>query len=137
MTDPDRADLVLEPGGAAGFRLRNGEERVISPALAPGELPDRGFAAAFDAEFDRPPGPYAAYGFEAMDLALEAIESASGEDEDFRGAVVDGVLEAERSESVLGRYSITADGDTTLCVVQSYAQTPELTRPERPICPGA
>jgi branched-chain amino acid transport system substrate-binding protein len=137
VADPDRADLVLAAGSTEGFRLSDGSEWQISPALAPGELPDRGFAAAFDLEFDRPPGPYAAYGYEAMDLALDAIEEASGEDEDFRGAVVDAVLEAERPESVLGRYSITAEGDSTLCAVQSYRISPARTEPERPLCPGS
>jgi len=137
VADPDRADLVLTPGATEGFRLSDGDEWQISQTLAPDELPDRGFATAFDAEFDRPPGPYAAYGYEAMELALDAIESAADADEDFRGAVVDAVLEAERPESVLGRYSITADGDSTLCAVQSYRLSPQETVPERPLCPGS
>ncbi|MGH2923213.1 MAG: ABC transporter substrate-binding protein [Solirubrobacterales bacterium] len=136
VADRDRADLVLEPGITQGFLMRNGEVRRIAPALSPGELGDRGFAAGFEAEFDRAPGPYAAYGYDAMELALEAIESAAGEDDGFRGAVIDAVLEAERPESVLGRYSITADGDTTLCSIQVYEVSGGGLNPRKPICPG-
>ena len=36
-------------------------------------LPGRTFAADFRERFDRRPGPYAAYGFEAMRVALDGI----------------------------------------------------------------
>ena len=41
-------------------------------------------------------------------------------EEAFRGSVVDGVLDSEHPDSVLGSYSITSEGDTTLCAVQRY-----------------
>ncbi|MGH2923543.1 MAG: hypothetical protein ACRDKH_05885, partial [Solirubrobacterales bacterium] len=77
-----------------------------------------------------------AYGYDAMELALEAIQSAAGEDDGFRGAVADAVLDAERPESVLGRYSITADGDSTLCAIQVYEASGGGLSPRKPICPG-
>ena len=62
-------------------------------------------------------GPYAAYGYEAMQLALAGIEEAEGEGE-FRPAIRDAVLGADSTDSVLGPFSIADEGDTTLCAVQ-------------------
>ena len=60
---------------------------------------------------DKSPDPYAIYGYEAMRLALDAIErSETGEKADVLKALFD---TADR-ESVLGTYSIDDNGDTTL-----------------------
>ena len=58
------------------------------------------------------PDPYAIYGYEAMRLALDAIErSGTGSKED----VLDGAVRRRRTvTSVLGTYSIDENGDTTL-----------------------
>jgi branched-chain amino acid transport system substrate-binding protein len=89
-------------------------------ALDPKLLPGSRFAPGFSERFGREPGPYAAYGFEAMTLALAAIEQADGKADGFRGRVSDAALDADRDASVIGRYSITPDGDTTLCTIQRY-----------------
>ena len=136
-------DAVLAGGAEEGLRLRptrgrgglEGEGEVAA-ALDPARLPDPDFAADFERTYDRPPGPYAAYGYEAMELALAAIADAAGADQDFRGGVVDAVLGAERPDSILGRYSITEEGDSTLCAVQPYAGGGGERRPEAPLCPG-
>jgi branched-chain amino acid transport system substrate-binding protein len=101
--------------------------------LAPENLPGGSFAASFRDEFSRDPGPYAAYGYEAMRVALAAIESADGADE-FRPAVVDGVLGSDYPDSVVGEFSITDDGDSTLCRIQPYALAPRLSALP-PVCP--
>ena len=60
---------------------------------------------------NRNPDPYAIYGFEAMALALDAIErSKSGDRDDIMRAL----LHTTRRRSVLGTYSIDRNGDTTL-----------------------
>jgi len=60
---------------------------------------------------DRTPDPYAIYGYEAMSLALDAIErSGTGERED----VVKALFATKDRESVLGTYSIDENGDSTL-----------------------
>ena len=57
------------------------------------------------------PDPYAIYGYEAMRLALDAIErSGTGAKEDVLAALFD----TQDRESVLGTYSIDENGDTTL-----------------------
>lgn len=122
-------DLVLEATAPGGAR------HVVAAALAPSNLPGAGFAGDFEQRFGRPPGPYAAYGYEAMGLALQGIDAAAGGDEKFRAGVTDAVLGAERPNSVLGTYSIGGDGETTLCALQPYSLEGGRAVPGRPICP--
>ncbi|HET8975215.1 MAG TPA: ABC transporter substrate-binding protein [Solirubrobacterales bacterium] len=122
-------DLVLEataPGGT---------DHVVAAPLAPSNLPAAEFAGEFEQRFGRPPGPHAAYGYEAMGLALQGIEAAAGGDEKFRTGVTNAVLGAERPNSVLGTYSIGGDGETTLCALQPYSLEGGRSVPGRPICP--
>jgi branched-chain amino acid transport system substrate-binding protein len=102
-------------------------------ALDPKLLPGKQFAPDFSERFGREPGPYAAYGFEAMTLALTAIGQADGKADGFRGRVSDAAFDADRDESVIGRYSITPDGDTTLCTIQRYEIEGAELRPIGPI----
>jgi branched-chain amino acid transport system substrate-binding protein len=82
--------------------------------LSPDQYPESGkaFFDAFRQKYDEPnPNPYAIYGYEAMRLALDAIErSGTGE----RADVLAALFEAKDRESVLGTYSIDENGDTTL-----------------------
>jgi branched-chain amino acid transport system substrate-binding protein len=85
-----------------------------SPTLPPSELPPEGqeFYTAYAEKYgEEIPDPYAIYGYEAMRLALDAIErSGTGEKADILTAVFD----TEDREGVLGTYSIDDNGDTTL-----------------------
>ena len=64
------------------------------------------------------PDPYAIYGYEAMSLALDAIKrSGTGEKADVRKAL----FATRNRDSVLGRYSIDRNGDTTLTDYGVYA----------------
>ena len=78
------------------------------------QYPEEGqeFFDAFREKHDEPnPNPYAIYGYEAMRLALDAIErSGTGAKEDVLAALFD----TQDRESVLGTYSIDENGDTTL-----------------------
>ena len=57
------------------------------------------------------PDPYAIYGYEAMRLALDAIErSGTGEKAD----ILKALFETKDRDGVLGTYSIDENGDTTL-----------------------
>ena len=58
-------------------------------------------------------GPYALYGYEAMSVVLDAIRSAGSRGND-RQAVIERFFAVKNRDSVLGRYSIEADGETTL-----------------------
>lgn len=93
---------------------------VTSAALDPAQLPAAadGFLAAFEEEYGRVPGRYAAYGYEAMAATLDAIERA--EDPLDRGAVVDAFFVTEARASILGEYSIDAVGNTTLGAIGAY-----------------
>jgi branched-chain amino acid transport system substrate-binding protein len=67
--------------------------------------------------FHRAPGPFALYGYEAMSVVLLAIHRA-GRHGDDRQRVIDKFFAIHDRESVLGRYSIQPNGETTL---SSYA----------------
>ena len=101
--------------------LHDGITRIVASAQDPEQLPAAGedFSAAFVREYDRAPGPYAAYGYEAMALVLDAIERAGDEAED-RNAVLDELLATSDRDSVLGTYSITPIGNTTLDAIAGY-----------------
>jgi hypothetical protein len=117
-----------------GELFAGGARYLTSGALDPSRLPKSAFVDDFGSRFGRRPGPYAAYGFEAMRVVLEAIEAAQGKDE-FRTAVVDGALGSEHPGSILGLYSITADGDTTLCAIQRYREEGGEPVPGEAVCP--
>ena len=111
------SDAVLEPEAVRG---QPDGTRATSAALDPGQLPPAGgeFTAAFEERFDRRPGRYAAYGYEAMAVTLDSIERAS--DPTDRAAVVDAFFETAERDSVLGPYSIDEVGDTTLERLGAY-----------------
>jgi branched-chain amino acid transport system substrate-binding protein len=62
--------------------------------------------------FGGEPGAYALYGFEAMSVVLDAIRSAGVHGND-RQTVIDRFFQTSNRDSVLGRYSVQADGETT------------------------
>ena len=88
--------------------------KVTVATLDPDSYPPEGreFFEEFEREYGDPsPDPYAIYGYEAMRLALDAIErSGTGEKED----IVKALFATENRSSVLGTYSIDENGDTTL-----------------------
>ena len=98
-----------------GIPRRVGRRTKVTVAtLAPDQYPPQGreFFDAFRQKYgDDNPDPYAIYGYEAMRLALDAIErSGTGEKPD----IIDALFETQDRESVLGTYSIDDNGDTTL-----------------------
>lgn len=111
------SDAELEPAAVAGQPQGT---MATSAALDPSQLPlaGRAFGRAFERRFDRPPGRYAAYGYEAMAVILDSIERAS-EPAD-RDAVVEAFFETADRDSILGRYSIDEVGDTTLVRMTGY-----------------
>ncbi len=57
--------------------------------------------------------PYGIYGYETMSLALDAIKRAGAQGND-RTAVIKALLSTKDKDSILGKYSIDANGDTSL-----------------------
>jgi branched-chain amino acid transport system substrate-binding protein len=88
--------------------------KVTVATLSPDQYPAQGqeFFKAFTAKYGvSNPDPYAIYGYEAMQLALDAIKrSGTGSRED----VLKALFATKDRQSVLGTYSIDANGDTTL-----------------------
>jgi branched-chain amino acid transport system substrate-binding protein len=58
-------------------------------------------------------GPEALYGYESMELVLDAIDSAGARGND-RQTVIAHVFATRRRNSVIGRYSVQSNGETTL-----------------------
>jgi branched-chain amino acid transport system substrate-binding protein len=76
-----------------------------------GEAGKKFFADYQKAYGEKNPNPYSIYGYEAMSLALDAIErSQTGKRED----VVKALFATDARDSPLGTYSIDENGDTTL-----------------------
>lgn len=130
LSADERGFLLQTPGGDQLFAAPLAPESLPLPKVLGGE-----FARKFERRFGREPGPYAAHGYDAMQLVLAAIAEAQGEDE-FRPGVAAAVLDAERPDSVLGSYSITPEGDTTLCPVQRYEVRSSALVPGASICPS-
>jgi branched-chain amino acid transport system substrate-binding protein len=88
--------------------------KVTVATLSPDEYPPEGqeFFTQFAEKYgEENPDPYAIYGYEAMRLALDAIErSGTGNKED----IIKALFETQDRSSVLGTYSIDENGDTTL-----------------------
>ncbi len=88
---------------------------ITNPTLDPKLYPPAAakFFTDYKAKFNVDAEPYAIYGFEAMNDALVAIKAAADKGND-RAAVVDQFFKIKDRVSVLGTYSIDANGDTTL-----------------------
>ncbi|HKH22400.1 MAG TPA: ABC transporter substrate-binding protein [Solirubrobacterales bacterium] len=120
----------------------------LSAQLDAPMLPGKKFHSQFARRYRRSPGPYAAYGYEAMALVLQAIGEAGTDASSFRDNVREEVFGAHRDGTVLGSYGITSDGDTTECMIQRYridraaSIAPGIGRPDarvrvpvEPLCP--
>jgi branched-chain amino acid transport system substrate-binding protein len=88
---------------------------ITNPTLDPKLYPQSGqdFFKEYKAKFGADPEPYAIYGYEAMSVVLQAIQNAGDKGND-RQAVIDAFYKIKDRDSVLGKYSIDENGDTTL-----------------------
>jgi branched-chain amino acid transport system substrate-binding protein len=84
---------------------------TLDPKLYPPAAQD--FFKTYKQKFGKTPEPYAIYGYEAMQVALLAIQNAGDKGND-RQAVIDEFFKIKDRDSVLGKYSIDENGDTTL-----------------------
>jgi branched-chain amino acid transport system substrate-binding protein len=112
--------FVSEKDGGIPESL-NKQVKVTVATLSPDQYPPEGqeFFKQFTEKYGvANPDPYAIYGYEAMMLALDAIErSGTGEKADIKNAL----FETKDRSSVLGTYSIDENGDTTLTDYGAYA----------------
>ena len=88
---------------------------LTTPVLAVSDYPPSAAHVLSDYrhQFGGEPGPYALYGYEAMTVVLDAIRSA-GPHGNNRQVVTDRFFAIRNRDSVIGRYSIEPDGETTL-----------------------
>jgi branched-chain amino acid transport system substrate-binding protein len=88
---------------------------ITNPTLDPKLYPKSGqdFFKEYKSQFGADPEPYAIYGYEAMSIALQAIQNAGDKGND-KQAVIDSFFKIKDRSSVLGKYSIDQNGDTTL-----------------------
>jgi branched-chain amino acid transport system substrate-binding protein len=88
--------------------------------LPPDQYPAAGktFFSTFKQKYgEGQPDPYAIYGYEAMSLALDAIKRSKTGD---KADVLKALFDTKNRSSVLGNYSITPTGDTTLTDYGAY-----------------
>jgi len=87
---------------------------LTTPTLALGEYPASAqrVLARYRTQFGGEPGAWALYGYEAMSAVLDAIRRAGSRGND-RQSVIDAFFATGERASVLGRYSIEADGEPT------------------------
>jgi branched-chain amino acid transport system substrate-binding protein len=86
---------------------------VTFPGVPPSKLTAKGaeWYRAYKAKFGGEPEAYAAYGYESMKVALDAIGRAARKD---RVAVREAVFATKDYDGVLGRWSFDRNGDTSL-----------------------
>ncbi len=94
---------------------------LTSVAQDPRQLPVRGqrFARDYRREFGAAPDPFAAYGYTSMSLLLDAIRRAGGAGRD-RERVIRELFDTDDYDSVVGRFSIDDNGDTSLTQLAGY-----------------
>jgi len=111
--------FVSEKDGGIPAAL-NKQVKVTVATLSPDQYPPEGqkFFDEFTAKYGVDnPDPYAIYGYEAMQLAIDAIKrSGDGSKEKIKEAV----FATKDRSSVLGTYSIDENGDTTLTDYGAY-----------------
>jgi branched-chain amino acid transport system substrate-binding protein len=108
----------------AAANPKKGVPTVIAPryectiaTLDPAKFGPAGkkFFADFSAKYhEAHPDTYAIYGYESMNLLLDAIKKASASGSLTRQKVIDQLLATRNRSSVIGTYSINKNGDTSL-----------------------
>jgi branched-chain amino acid transport system substrate-binding protein len=115
------------PDGVAETGFTDPDEGGIPPnvqqhvkltvaTLDPSEYPPDGrkFFRDYEKEYgESNPNPYAVYGYEAMDLILDACDRLGSGCSD-RQKLIDALFQTKGRKSVLGTYDIDENGDTTL-----------------------
>jgi branched-chain amino acid transport system substrate-binding protein len=118
---PQVAGRLMVTDAEIGARISEAPGTLAtSAALDPSQLPASAadFIDRYRRRFGRPPGRYAAYGYEAMAVILDSINRA--DDPTDRGSVVGAFLATSDRDSILGPYSITDTGETTLDRMSGY-----------------
>jgi branched-chain amino acid transport system substrate-binding protein len=122
-----------------GFSDPNGNGAVANGAsISVAGAPPRaltGFGATFVKSFGKSigatPNPYAAYGAQAMLVALQVVAAHGGD----RAAITRSVFGLHVANGVLGNFTINANGDTNLVPITIYRQVGKALKPLKTITP--
>jgi branched-chain amino acid transport system substrate-binding protein len=109
------SSAIAVPAFTAGLGPAAANTLMTTPTLAERLYPPAAqrFFRVYRQRFGEAATPYALYGYEAMQVTLQAIRDAGSHGND-RGAVVKAFFGIHDRDSVLGRYSVDPSGDTTL-----------------------
>jgi branched-chain amino acid transport system substrate-binding protein len=105
FTDPKEGGIPTSVGAKTTLTVAT---------LAPDKYPPEGqeFFKQYGEKYgDKTPDPYAIYGYEAMNLALDSIKRAGSGD---KQKILEALFATKDRKSVLGSYSIDKNGDTSL-----------------------
>ena len=91
------------------------------------------FVKSFGKQIGATPNPYAAYGAQAMDVALEAIAKGGGQ----RAATTKSVFGLTVTNGILGTFTINSSGDTNLTPITIYKQAGKNLNPVKTLVPSA
>jgi branched-chain amino acid transport system substrate-binding protein len=141
MQDIKSVDPKIQIQTPDGFSDPNANGAVGNGAYisVAGEPPAAltGFGATFVKSFGKSigatPNPYAAYGAQAMLVALQAVATRPGD----RAAITRSVFGLHISNGVLGTFSINSAGDTNLTPITIYKQAGKVLKPVKTLTPTA
>ncbi len=115
--DGDETDKFFDPKKGGIPTSLDSRVFLTAPTLSPSSYPPAGqaFFKQYTAKYGKPE-VYAIYGYASMTLLLDAIKRASngGNGPISRSAVNSAIHSTSNATSVLGTYSINANGDTSL-----------------------
>jgi branched-chain amino acid transport system substrate-binding protein len=102
------------PSFASQLGAASASTYLTTPMLAAAQYPPAAarVLADYRRRFGLDASPYALYGFEAMTVVLDAIRNAGARGNN-RQAVIDAFFAMRDRNSVLGRYSVGAEGEAT------------------------
>lgn len=91
------------------------------------------FVKSFGKQVGTTPNPYAAYGAQAMLVALQAVATGGGD----RARTTKAVFGLHVSNGILGNFTINAAGDTSLTPITIYKQAGKNLNPVKTLVPAA
>jgi branched-chain amino acid transport system substrate-binding protein len=122
--DGDETDKYFDPKKGGIPTSLDGRVFLTAPTLAPKSYPPAGqaFFPKYEAKYGIKAEVYAIYGYAAMSLLLDSIKRASnnGTGSISRSAVNSAIHSTTNIQSVLGTYTINANGDTSLTDYGAY-----------------
>lgn len=112
---------LLVPGFYRRLGGAEADTYLTSVAQDPRQLPARGkrFVRDYRRQFGQSPDPFAAYGYTAMSLILDALRR-SGNDATHRNRVIDELFNTDSFASPVGKFTVDDNGDTSLDRIAGY-----------------